>query len=830
MKKPVENLIEAPVEDTSAEIDSFGEIQTIEKNAKETKTLPMLALRGLVAFPGTIIHFDVQRDKSKKALELAMSQNQEVFLTAQKDIRVDDPEPEDLYSVGVAAKVRQVMRVSPNIMRVLVEGDYRAKALSIEKKEDTMTAEICEIETRYPETPVQTDTVEALVRIVKEQFEEYAFLTMQIPPEVALNIVSLENPGSLVDFISANLTLPLNSKQELLAEANVTKRLRKLTGILEHEINIRSIENELGEKLHNSLDKNQREYFLREQLKVISQELGEDHQNAAGQYREKLKKLKASDEVRQKLGEEIDRLAKMHSSSPETAVISEYLDICFSLPFGKYTKDKINIKAAEKLLNRDHYGLEKVKERILELLSVRQLAPDIKGQIICLVGPPGVGKTSVAKSIAASMGRKYARISLGGVRDEADIRGHRKTYIGAMPGRIIDAIKRAGSANPLILLDEVDKTGNDFRGDPASALLEVLDAEQNSKFVDHYIDLPFDLSKVLFVTTANILDTIPAALLDRMEVIELNSYTREEKFQIAKKHLLPRQIKEHGLDAKRLKVDDGALYSIIDFYTREAGVRLLEKAIAKLCRKAARLIVGGVQEKVNINAHNINSFLGTKKFRPEKIRRHDEIGVVNGLAWTPVGGEIMQIEVGLMKGAGKIELTGSLGKIIRESAYIAISYVRGQAEAFGIDPDFYRNLDIHIHAPEGAVPKDGPSAGVTMVTALVSALKNCPVKNSVAMTGEVTLRGRVLPIGGLKEKSMAAYRAGVSTVLIPEDNWGDLDDVDKTVKEGIKFIPMSNVENVLVNSLVDFVPAKGKILIDEIERLPLSQEEKPLII
>jgi len=783
-------------------------------------TLPLMALRGLVAFPNTVIHFDVQRDKSRVALEKAMKGGQELFLVAQRDLRIEDPEAADLYTVGVIARVRQTLKVAPNVVRILVEGVGRGRLIELRHKKEYSEAEIEMVSLDAISSETERETAEALVRIVKELFDEYVYLSPTMPKELILNVMAAEDPIYLVEYIASNLMLPLADKQALLEEDNPIQRLTMLSGVMEKENRILMIENELNEKVRESMDRNQRDYYLREQMRVISQELGDDVHSELATFNDKLAELakrEVDEVVLKKLSEEIDKLGKLPTGSQEAAVIRQFLDTCFALPFGVYTKDKLNIQATERLLNKEHYGLKKVKERILELLAVRQLAPDIKGQIICLVGPPGVGKTSIAKSIATSMGRNYARLSLGGVKDESDIRGHRKTYVGAMPGRIIGALKQAQSSNPLILLDEVDKLGNDFRGDPASALLEVLDPEQNRAFVDHYVEVPFDLSKVLFITTANSMSSIPAPLLDRMEVIDLSSYTREEKFQIAKRHLVPKQLKQHGLSAKVCRITDTAIYGLIDFYTREAGVRKLERSIASLCRKAAKRIIAGECQTVSIKGKDLEIFLGSRRFRPEKIKSRNEIGVVNGLAWTSVGGELMPIEVNILGGTGKIEMTGSLGQVIKESALIAISYVRSKAVEYGIDPEFYKKCDIHIHAPEGAVPKDGPSAGVTMVTALVSALNNYPVRYNVAMTGEVTLRGRVLPIGGLREKSMAAYRAGVSTVLIPEDNMGDLEDVDDIVKEHVCFVPADRMDTVLKTALLDFPKKSYEVKRGEIE-------------
>ena len=630
-----------------------------------------------------------------------------------------------------------------------------------------------------------------------------------MPKDIVIKALSTDDPKFLGEFLAGNLNIDIEDKQRILEESNYVKRLELLAGVLESENDILNVEHDIFEKVKEQVDQNQREYYLREQLKAITDELGEGEnvQEEADVYRRKIEELHLESEVRDKLLEETDRLSKMPPNSHESSVIRGYLDTCLALPWNKKTAEKIDLEKAKKQLDKNHYGLEKVKERILELLAVRKLAPDIKGQIICLVGPPGVGKTSIAKDIAAAMGRKYTRISLGGMKDESDIRGHRKTYIGAMPGRIMNAVKLAGSRNALILLDEIDKMGNDFRGDPASAMLEVLDPEQNFAFRDHYIEVPFDLSDILFITTANDMSTIPEPLFDRMEVIELSSYTREEKFQIAKRHLVKKEMKRHGLTAKELKITDDAIYALLDFYTREAGVRNLERIIGSLCRKAAKKIVAGGTSKVVINGDNITDFLGVKKYKPETIQSENSVGLVNGLAWTSVGGDMLQVEVAILDGGGKIELTGNLGDVMKESARTAISYVRSCTDKYGIEHDFYKTKDIHIHVPEGAVPKDGPSAGITLCTAIVSALANIPVRREVAMTGEITLRGRVLPIGGLREKTMAAYRAGIKTVIIPQDNMPDLEEIDPVVKEALSFVPASEVETVLKAALIRPVDA-----------------------
>lgn len=803
------------------------EEQTVQNRAAK---LPMLALRGLVVYPNMVLHFDVGRKKSVLALNEAMGSNQLIFLVAQKDIREDEPKDYDLYTVGVVAEVRQILKMPGDSLRVLVEGLYRARLMDILQENPFMTASVEEMPLKAIHTKAQRDTAEALVRTVKDLFEEYAYLTPQMPKDYMLNVMASDDPGYLCEYIAGNLMLKTQDKQSILEESSPIKRLELLVKILENENSVLSIEKDLYDKVKQQVDKNQREYFLREQMKVISSELGEGEnlQDEAMEYFSRIEKLHLPKATEEKLMKEAERLFKMPFNSQEATVIRTYLDTCLDLPWNKVTKEKIDIEKAKKLLDKDHYGLTRVKERILEILAVRKLAPEIKGQIICLVGPPGVGKTSIARSVAAALGRKYARISLGGVRDESDIRGHRKTYVGAMPGRIIDAVIKAGSKNAMILLDEVDKLGHDFRGDPASALLEVLDAEQNKTFRDHYIELEFDISDILFITTANNLGDIPEPLLDRMELIELSSYTREEKFHIAKNHLVVKQVKRNGLTAKQVKISDSAIYALIDFYTREAGVRKLERAIAALCRKAAKKIVENNESKIVFTDANITEYLGVHKYRPDSMLKKNEVGVVTGLAWTSVGGEIMMIEVNVVKGNGKIQLTGSLGDVMKESANIAISYIRSKAEKLKIDPDFYKDCDIHIHAPEGAVPKDGPSAGVTMTTALVSALTGVPVRREVAMTGEITLRGRVLPIGGLKEKTMAAYRAGIKTVIVPEENKPDIEEIDETVKKNLNFVFADDADTVLKTALL-FATEPDQLLKEPLIHSGVDRSIKPAL-
>lgn len=768
---------------------------------EKIRVMPTVALRGLVVFPDMFIHFDVGREKSINALKKAMDTDQEIFLVTQKDISVDDPDYNELYEIGVVASVKQVLKLpgkSGNV-RVAVEGLYRARLVEgfDNEKSNYLKAMIFPIE----EPTVKKDNLDyekALIRHTKDVFADYSDCAPQMPADLVTSVLQKTKAGELADYIAGNIMLEYEDRQSILSVINPIRRLEELCVLLTSESNLLAIESDIGEKVQEAIDKNQREYYLREQMKVISQELGGgvSQEEELDRFRETIFFLKAPDEVKEKLFKECDRLEKYSPQSPEAAVSRNYIETCLSLPWNNFSDENSDIEKSRKILERDHYGLDKIKKRILEYLAVRVLAPDIKGQIICLAGPPGVGKTSVARSIASATGRKYVRISLGGVKDEAEIRGHRKTYIGSMPGRIINAMQQAGTSNPLILLDEVDKLSSDYKGDPTSALLEVLDPEQNSTFRDHYIELPFDLSKVLFITTANVESNIPDPLRDRMEIIELGSYTVEEKFNIAKKHLVPKQIKQHGLTAKQLRITDKALRLIIEGYTREAGVRNLEQRIAAVCRKSAMAIVEGSAEKISVKPENVEDFLGTRKYKNDSIVRENEVGVVNGLAWTSVGGDMLEIETAVLNGTGKLELTGSLGDVMQESAKAAVSYIRSKADSLPINAAFYKENDIHIHVPEGATPKDGPSAGVTIATSLVSALSGFKVRKDVAMTGEITLRGRVLPIGGLKEKSMAAYRAGIKTVVIPYDNIADLDEVDPVVKEAVTFKPVKTVEAV----------------------------------
>ena len=769
--------------------------------------IPTMALRGIVMFPNTVIHFDVVRKKSIEALNIAMAGNRRIFLVTQRDIAVEDPNIDDLYPVGCVAKIRQIVRISDDSLRVLVEGCYRAELMGITVSSPALHSNIV----RINEDPVKGKEIynEALLRSAKNAFDEYARIAPKMSPDVLMSVVAADEMGQLADFIAHNMPVDYDDKQYILEQNDPKKRLKLVISLLKREKDILDIDAKINEKVKANIDENQREYYLREQIKVINEELygSEGPEEESDKYYAKIDALKANDEVKKRLREEVDRYMKMPNGSHEATVVLNYLDTCLSLPWGVYTESKINLDKSRKILDKVHYGLEKVKERIIELLAVHTLVPEVKGQIICLVGPPGVGKTSIVKSVAECMGRSYARVALGGVGDESEIRGHRKTYIGAMPGRIINAVKTAGSANAVILLDEIDKLGSSYKGDPSAAMLEILDSEQNSTFFDHYIDMPFDLSRVLFITTANDAGNIPAPLLDRMELIELGSYTREEKFQIAKRHLVKKQLSAVGLDSKKVKFSDDALYKLIDAYTREAGVRRLDRTIGSVCRKCAAKIVSG-EDSVKVNVGVLHDMLGTEKYKPDTLQKKDEVGLVNGLAWTSVGGEMLQMEVVCVPGTGKLELTGSLGDVMKESAHAAVTCVRSRAEVLGIDKEFYKNLDIHIHAPEAAVPKDGPSAGVTMVTAIVSALTGIPVKRDVAMTGEITLRGRVMPIGGLKEKSMAAYRNGIKQVFIPIANLPNLDEVDKVVKENVEFVAVETIDDLLPEALVSMPSAK----------------------
>ena len=780
------------------------------KVERKTQHLPTIALRGLVVFPNNLVHFEVGREKSIAAVEWAMANNSNVFLVAQKSMDTTEPQQADLFSYGVVAEVKQVLRVSGDLVKVLVEGKYRAKLSALDASGDFLLSAVRPAPVRAGKADDAVET-EALLRALKAGFDEYLGMNPRLGKDVVFAIVSSDDPAFLSEYMPANLLFRYEDKQAVMDEGTLNGRLKKLIEMLRRECQVMKIEKEIAEKVNESMDKNQRDYYLHEQLHIISDELGEgdDTHAEADEYRRRITGLHLAEDSEKKLLKEVDRLAKMQGSNQEATVIRTYLDTCLDLPWNTFTVDDLDISRAQQILDRDHYGLKKVKDRILETLAVRKLAPDVKAQIICLVGPPGVGKTSIARSIAESLGRKYVRISLGGVRDEAEIRGHRRTYIGAMPGKIITAMISAKSANPLMLLDEIDKLAGDFRGDPAAALLEALDPEQNSTFNDHFIDIPFDLSHVLFITTANDLGSIPGPLRDRMDVIELPSYTRVEKYNIARKHLLPKQLKACGLTGK-VTLSQSALYGIIDGYTREAGVRNLERTITSVLRKCARKIAAGEVESVSVTGTMLEQLLGPRFVKPDFLNRTNAVGIANGLAGTSVGGETLPIEVQVMdNGSGKITVTGSLGDVMKESAQLAVTWVRVHAAEYGIDPEKLKKCDLHIHAPEGAVPKDGPSAGVTLTTALVSCLSGIPVRGDVAMTGEITLHGNVLPIGGLREKSMAAYREGMKTVLIPKDNEPDLYEVDDEVKKNLTFLPMQSLTQVLNAALLKPNAAKS---------------------
>lgn len=773
----------------------------MEQNNKKSNTFYTVALKGMVAYPKMVMHFDAAREKTINAVERAVKGDGYVFLAAQQELDVDNPTEKDLYKVGVVAEIKQILKLPDNVVKVLVEGVYRAEMTSLIDEGDVLLAQVKRVPT-YSRVKYNELEAEALVRTVKDIFERYTSFFPKIPREMLSAVMVQSNPVKLFEAVCFNSNINYRDKQELLEETNIIKKLTLLVQFLSAEVEILELENEINEQTRMSIDKGQREFYLREQMRIIQEQLGDDEVDEVYELREKIIKLKIDEKSRDKLIRETDRLAKLPSASQEAFVIKNYLDTVLSLPWGKYTKTKISMDKAETILEDEHYGLKKVKERILEFLAVHTLNPDIKGQIICLAGPPGIGKTSIARSIAKAMGRKYVRVSLGGVRDEADIRGHRKTYVGAMPGRIMAAMEQAGTADPMILLDEIDKLCSDIKGDPSSAMLEVLDSEQNCTFRDHFIEVPFDLSKAVFITTANDVGNIPSPLLDRMELIELPSYTAEEKFHIAKDHLIPKQLGEHGLKGTQLKIADDAIDDIIAYYTREAGVRNLERRIASLCRKAAKKIADGDAKRISIKAKDVEKWLGVHKYTRDLSSDKDQVGVVNGLAWTAVGGTVMPLEVLALEGTGKIEITGSLGDVMKESAKIAVTYVRSIADKYGIDKDFFTKKDIHIHAPEGAVPKDGPSAGVTMTTALVSALSDRKVRSDVAMTGEITLHGKVLPIGGLREKTMAAYKLGIKKVIIPIDNKPDLEEVDDAVKNNLEFVFAETLTDVLENAII----------------------------
>ena len=775
--------------------------------------MPILALRGLTVFPDQTVHFDIGRPKSIKALETAMKGSQILFLVPQKDIVDDDPKPSGLYPVGTVVKVKQVLKNQGENLRVLVTGLCRGRIVEIDREEDYLSGLI---EAIAEVNPSDTTRNHALCRDANILYGMYCELLEHPAQAVVLRMMASKDVGFLADSIAQNSGIDFADKCKLLCQLNPVRRLEQAMRLLHREMEMLQLEAEIQAKTHAVMDKHQKDYYLREQMNVIRKELGEgDDESEFEDYRTKLLALHLPEDAEKKVLKDVERLKKQPFGSAEASVLRNYLDTVLDIPWNTKTKEKVDVVHVRKILDRDHFGMEKVKERILEIMAVRQMAPQMPPQIICLVGPPGVGKTSIAYSIASALNRKMARIALGGVHDEAEIRGHRKTYVGAMPGRIMQGITQAGSANPLLLLDEIDKLGHDHRGDPSAALLEVLDGEQNKTYRDHYLEIPFDLSECLFITTANTLDTVPRPLLDRMEIIELGSYTDEEKKMIAKNHLIPKQLSKHGLKKTQLRISDDALLEIITCYTRESGVRNLERCIGQICRKAdMRLVEDAELKRINLRAGDLESYLGARKFLPDRLPSHDEVGLVTGLAWTSVGGEVLEVEVNVMDGTGKLELTGNLGDVMKESAHAALSYIRANAQTLGIAADFYKTKDIHVHFPEGAVPKDGPSAGVTVTTALVSALTNTPVRRDVAMTGEVSLRGRVMRIGGLKEKTMAALRHGISTVIIPEDNLRDLEEIDQTVRKSLNFVTARHVGTVLETALVHTAEPITPVLTD----------------
>ena len=786
--------------------------------------LPILALRGLAVFPDQTVHFDIGRPQSLKALETAMKGDQHLLLVPQKDLTEDSPKLSGLYPIGTVVKVKQVLKTQSENLRVLVTGLCRARIAELEQVEPYFSGVVEAVA-----EPQSTDTVRnhALCREANMLYGIYCELAEQPAQAVQLRMMSSSNVGFIADAIAQNSGMDYQDKAKLLCQLNPVRRMEQTIRLLHREIEMLHLEADIQEKTHASIDRNQKDYYLREQMRVIREELGEgDEQAEFDDYRTKISSLQLADEHKEKLYKDVERLKKQAFGSAEASVLRNYLDTVLELPWNSRTKERVDVAQAQKVLEKDHFGMEKVKERILETIAVRQMAPEMPPQIICLVGPPGVGKTSIAYSIARSLNRKMARISLGGVHDEADIRGHRKTYVGAMPGRILAAMTQAGSRNPLLLLDEIDKLGSDHRGDPSAALLEVLDAEQNKTYRDHYLEIPFDLSEVMFVTTANTLDTVPRPLLDRMEVIELGSYTDEEKLMIAKNHLLPKQMAKHGIKKTQLKVSDDAIREIIRCYTRESGVRNLERSLAQICRKADRALLDGEVKKISVTGGDLEQLLGVRKFLPDRMPSKDEIGLVTGLAWTSVGGETLEVEVNVMDGTGKLELTGNLGDVMKESAHAALSYIRANAPQLGVAADFYKTKDIHVHFPEGAVPKDGPSAGVTVCTAIVSALTNTPVRRDVAMTGEISLRGRVMQIGGLKEKTMAALRHGISTVIITQDNLRDLEEIDQTVRNSLNFVAARTVDTVLETALVRNGSVNAPILSDIPENIK-TRSRKP---
>ena len=763
----------------------------------ELCTLPLMALRGITVFPEMILNFDVERSASIAALNRAMRDDQIIFLVGQRDIAVDVPNAEDLFAVGTICRIKQMMKQpGTKLVRVMVEGVERAAISACRKTADGIEADV------LPQLDVLerlTPRVDALIRRCCDLFDDYIHASSHMTPDAIISILGSTNPTFVSDFIAQHVFLRPEVKQELLEELRPSRRLEQLVRDLEHELEVLHVQHELEEQAQERVNQAQQDYLLREQMKILQQELGEsdDPMQESDEYSEKIRALGLPEESEQHLLKEVSRLKMQPFGSSEASVIRNYLDVCLDIPWNVKTNETLDIRQAQKTLDADHYGLEKVKERITESLAVRRLKNDAKGTVLCLVGPPGTGKTSIAMSVARALNRKLARISLGGVHDEAEIRGHRRTYVGSMPGRIVSGLITAKSMNPVMVLDEIDKLGSDYRGDPSAALLEVLDAEQNSHFRDNFLEIPIDFSDIFFITTANTTSTIPRPLLDRMEVIELTSYTDEEKLQIAKRHLLPKQRRQHGLNGTQLRVSDAAIREIISLYTRESGVRRLERELAAICRKTAKRISLDECKSVSVRAGGLEDFLGAPRFQREQVYAHDEIGLVRGLAWTSVGGEVLDVEAGVLEGTGRLELTGNLGDVMKESARAAVTYIRSRAERLGIDPMFYKNKDIHIHFPEGAVPKDGPSAGITICIAVISALTETPVRRDLAMTGEITLRGRILPIGGLKEKTMAALRTGITTVIIPSENEKDLEEIDQTVRTALNFVSADHVDRIL---------------------------------
>ncbi|HAG07784.1 MAG TPA: endopeptidase La [Peptococcaceae bacterium] len=764
------------------------------------RALPLLPLRGILVFPYMVVHLDVGREKSIKAIEEAMIQDRHIFLATQKEAQTDSPGKDDIYRVGTVAELKQLLKLPGGTIRVMVEGIARGRIVHYLDTDPFFKVEV----EQYCEPQVKTTQLEALMRNLTYQFEQYVKLSKRIPPETVVSALNIEEPGRLADIIASHLPLRVEDKQVILEAVDVGERLEKLCALVAKELEIVELERRINVRVRKQMEKTQKEYYLREQMKAIQRELGEKDERAAEgeEYREKIAAAKLPKEVEEKALKEVERLEKMPPMAAEATVVRNYLDWILALPWTKSTKDRIDIQAAEAVLEADHYGLKKPKERILEYLAIRKLAKKMKGPILCFVGPPGVGKTSLGKSIARALDRKFVRISLGGVRDEAEIRGHRRTYVGALPGRIIQGMRTAGSKNPVFLLDEVDKMSVDFRGDPSAALLEVLDPEQNSAFSDHYIEIPFDLSNVLFITTANLYHNIPRPLLDRMEVIYISGYTEEEKVQIAVRHLIPKQLKEHGLDKKALMISENAVRRLIREYTRESGVRNLEREIATICRKTAKEIVAHKAEQVRVTQRNVERFLGIPRFRYGMAEKEDEVGVATGLAWTETGGDTLAIEIVVCRGKGALTLTGKLGEVMRESAQAGYSYIRSRAGQLGIDEMFHEKYDIHVHVPEGATPKDGPSAGITIACALASALSGRKVRHDVAMTGEITLRGRVLPVGGIKEKVLAAHRAGIKTVILPAENKKDLEEIPANVRNKLEFVFVDHMDQVLETALV----------------------------